>query len=90
MNEIGNKYEIALFQWYEILAKVQKRLDESIECNKLWGDNEEWIAEDTENLNKVKAEVKEIEEKIKSMNVQVDFERVKKLAFDSVKEKSNV
>ena len=24
MNKIGNKYEITMFEWYEILAKAQK------------------------------------------------------------------
>lgn len=84
MNRIGNKYEITMFQWYEILAKAQKRLDESIECNRLWGDNEEWITEDTEKLNKVKAEVREVEDKMKSMNLEVNYDRVRKLAFDSI------
>lgn len=84
MNSIGNKYEITMFQWYEILAKAQKRLNESTECNRRFGDNEEWIIEDTEKLNKVKAEVEEIENKIKTKNLSVDFERVKELAFNSI------
>ena len=84
MNNIGNKYEITMFQWYEILAKAQKKLDESIECNRKFGDNEEWIIEDTEKLEKVQTEVKEIEDKIKAMNLLVDYERVKKLAFSTL------
>ena len=84
MNNIGNKYEITMFQWYEILAKAQKKLDESIECNRKFGDNEEWIIEDTEKLEKVQTEVKEIEDKIKAMNLPVDYERVKKLAFSTL------
>ena len=35
MNTIGNKYEIAMYEWYEILAKAEKRLQNSIECFKL-------------------------------------------------------
>lgn len=84
MNSIGNKYEITMFQWYEILAKAQKRLDESIECNRRFGDNEEWILEDTEKLNKVKIEVEEIEQKMKVKNLPVNFERVKEIAFKSI------
>jgi len=84
MNSIGNKYEITMFQWYEILAKAEKRLQESIECNKRFGDNEEWIVEDTEKVNKVKADVEEIKEKFSNMNIQVDFERVKQLAYNSI------
>ena len=84
MNSIGNKYEITMFQWYEILAKAEKRLQESIECNKRFGVNEEWIVEDTEKVNKVKADVEEIKEKFSNMNIQVDFERVKQLAYNSI------
>lgn len=84
MNSIGNKYEITMFQWYEILAKAQKKLDESIECNKRFGDNEEWIIEDTNKLEEIQTEVKEIEDKMKVMNLPIDFERVKELAFNSI------
>lgn len=84
MNKIGNKYEITMFQWYEILAKAQKKLDESIECNKRFGDNEEWIIEDTNKLEEIQTEVKEIEDKMKDMNLPIDFERVKDLAFNSI------
>jgi len=84
MNNIGNKYEITMFQWYEILAKAQKKLDDSIECNRRFGDNEEWIIEDTEKVNKAKADVEEIKEKFSNINMQVDFERVKQLAFKSM------
>ena len=84
MNNIGNKYEITMFQWYEILAKAQKKLDDSIECNRRFGDNEEWIIEDTDKLKKVKIDVKEIEDKMKAMNLPIDFERVKELAFKSM------
>lgn len=84
MNSIGNKYEITMFQWYEILAKAEKRLAESIECNRRFGDNEEWIAEDTEKVNKAKADIEKIKEKFETMNVKIDFERVKKLAFNSI------
>ena len=84
MNSIGNKYEITMFQWYEILAKAEKRFEESIECNRRFGDNEEWIIEDTEKVNKAKADVEEIKEKLSNMNIQVDFERVKQLAYNSI------
>jgi len=84
MNSIGNKYEITVFEWYEQLAKAEKRLEESIECNKRFGDNEEWIIEDTEKVNKAKSDVIEIKEKFSNMNIQVDFERVKQLAFNSI------
>ena len=84
MNNIGNKYEITMFQWYEILAKAEKRLEESIECNKRFGDNEEWIIEDAEKVKKAKTDIEEIKEKFLTMNINIDFERVKQLAFNSI------
>lgn len=84
MNQIGNKYDITMFQWYEILVKAEKRLEESIECNKRFGDNEEWIIEDTEKVNKAKADVEEIKEKFRSMNIQVDHERLYNLAKEEI------
>lgn len=84
MNKIGNKYEITMFQWYEILVKAEKRLEESIECNKRFGDNEDWIIEDTEKVNKAKADVEKIKEKYASMNIQVDHEKLYNLAKEEV------
>ena len=36
MNAIGNKYEIAMYEWYEILAKAEKRLQNSLTHSKLF------------------------------------------------------
>lgn len=84
MNEIGNKHEITMFQWYELLVKAEKRLEESVECNKRFGDNEEWIIEDTEKVNKAKSDIEEIKKKFTSMNIQVDYERLYNLAKKEV------
>ena len=84
MNNIGNKYEITMFQWYEILAKAEKRLEESIECNKRFGDNEEWIIEDAEKVNKAKADIEKIKAKLENMNISVDYERLYGLAKEEV------
>lgn len=84
MNNIGNKYEITVFEWFEQLAKAEKRLDESIECNRRFGDNEEWIVEDTERVNKIKSDIEEIKLKLESMNIQIDYERLKKLAKEEI------
>lgn len=80
MNSIGNKYEITVFEWYEKLAKAEKRLSESIECNRRFGDNEEWIAEDIEKVNKIKSDIEEVKLKLESMNIQIDYERLENLA----------
>lgn len=84
MNQIGNKYDIIMFQWYEILVKVEKRLEESIECNKRFGDNEDWIIKDTEKVNKTKEDVEQIKQRLESMNVHVDHERLYNLAKSEI------
>lgn len=84
MNQIGNKYDIIMFQWYEILVKAEKRLEESIECNKRFGDNEDWIIEDTEKVNKAKEDVEQIKQRFESMNVHVDHERLYNLAKSEI------
>lgn len=42
----GTKREITLFQWNEKLLKAEKRLADSKECFRRFGDNEDWIVED--------------------------------------------
>lgn len=84
MNQIGNKYEITMFQWCEILVKAEKRLEESIECNRRFGDNEDWIAVDTEKVNKTKTDIEEIKEKFTDMGIRVDYERLYNLAKEGI------
>ena len=79
MNVIGNKYEITMYEWYEILAKAEKRLQESIECNKRFGDNEDWITEDTEKVEKIKNDIEQVKQKLESMNIIVDYEKIKNM-----------
>jgi predicted SAM-dependent methyltransferase len=79
MNMIGNKYEITMYEWYEILAKAEKRLQESIECNKRFGDNEDWITEDTEKVEKIKNDIEQVKQKLESMNIIVDYEKIKNM-----------
>lgn len=84
MNSIGNKYEITVFEWYEKLARAEKRLRESIECNRRFGDNEEWIVEDTEKVNKIKSDIEDVRLKLESMNIQIDYEKLKNLANEEI------
>jgi predicted SAM-dependent methyltransferase len=79
MNMIGNKYEITMYEWYEILAKAEKKLQESIECNKRFGDNEDWITEDTEKVEKIKNDIEQVKQKLESMNIIVDYEKIKNM-----------
>ena len=84
MNTIGSKYDITMFQWFEQLAKAEKRLEESIECNRRFGDNKEWIEEDTEKINSIKKDIEEVKEKLEGMGIKVDYERLYELAKKEV------
>lgn len=79
MNSIGNKYEITMYEWYKILAKAEKRLADSVECNKRFGDNEDWIAEDTEKVNKIKADILDVQSKLEKMGVKIDYNKIKNM-----------
>jgi hypothetical protein len=73
----GNKYENTMYEWYEILAKAEKRLADSIECNKLYGDNEDWIEEDTAKVEKINRQISDVKASLESRNVFVDYEKIK-------------
>lgn len=84
MNNIGNKYEITMYEWYEKLLKAEKRLQESIKCNRIFGDNEEWIKEDTEKVNDIKKDIEEIKILMNKVNAKIDYEKIISLAKESV------
>ena len=75
MNTIGNKYDITMFQWFEQLAKAEKRLNESMECQRRFGDHEVWIQEDTEKVNSIKKDIEEVKEKLEGMGIEVEIGR---------------
>ena len=79
MNLIGNKYEITIFEWYEVLAKAEKRLQDSIKCNKKFGDNQDWIIEDTEKVNKIKKDIEYVKAKFESLGIIVDYKKMQNL-----------
>lgn len=80
MNKIGTKYDITMFEWFEKLVKAEKRLAESIECNKRFGDNEEWIKEDTNKVNSIKQDIEEVKIMLEDRGIKVDYERLYNLA----------
>ena len=63
----GTKREITLMLWNEQLEKAKRKLEESKECYRLFGDEDSkmWIAEDEK-------KVAEIEQKIKEKMQQAD------------------
>lgn len=56
----GTKREITLFQWNEQLEKAEKRLAESQECHRRFGDNEDWVVEDQRKVDEIKQQIKEV------------------------------
>lgn len=86
MNSIGNKYEITVFEWYELLAKAEKRLEESTECNNRFGDHMEWVIEDTNKVYKLKEDIEELKSKLNSMNITIDYNRLYQLAKKEIYE----
>lgn len=56
----GTKREITLFQWNEQLQKAEKRLADSKECFRRFGDNEDWITEDQRKVDEIKQQIKEV------------------------------
>lgn len=56
----GTKREITLFQWNEQLQKAEKRLADSKEYFRRFGDNEDWIVEDQRKVDEIKSQIKEV------------------------------
>lgn len=56
----GTKREITLFQWNEQLQKAEKRLSDSKECFRRFGDNEDWIVEDQCKVDEIKQQIKDV------------------------------
>ncbi|MGN0345919.1 MAG: hypothetical protein ACI4DU_01405 [Lachnospiraceae bacterium] len=67
----GSKREITLMQWNEQLEKAKRKLEESKECYRRFGDDDskQWIAED-------KKKVAEIEQKIKEVIAFMDANNI--------------
>lgn len=68
----GTRREITLMQWNERLEKAKKRLEDSKECYRRFGDEDskQWIAEDEK-------KVAEIEQKIKDVIAYMDTHTIK-------------
>lgn len=68
----GTKREITLMQWNEQLEKAKRKLEESKECYRRFGDDDskQWIVEDEK-------KVAEIEQKIKEVIAFMDANNIK-------------
>lgn len=56
----GTKRQITTMEWIEQLKKAEKRLAESEECYRRFGDEDskKWIEEDKANVEKIKQQMK--------------------------------
>ncbi|GFI17442.1 hypothetical protein IMSAGC009_02613 [Lachnospiraceae bacterium] len=58
----GTKREITLMQWNEQLEKAKKRLEDSKECYRRFGDEDskQWIIEDEQKVAEIEHQIKEV------------------------------
>ena len=68
----GTKREITLMEWGEVLNKAEKRLEESKECFRRFGDKDskKWIEEDQKKVDKIKQQIAEVIEFMDKHNIQ--------------------
>ncbi len=66
----GSKREITLLVWNEQLEKAEKRLADSKEVFRRFGDNQEWVDEDQKKVDEIKQHIKEVTEKMDKMGLK--------------------
>lgn len=68
----GTKREITLMEWNEVLAKAEKRLSDSKECFRRFGDDDskQWIEVDQKKVDKIKQDIKEVTEFMDKNNIK--------------------
>ena len=59
----GNRFDITMMQWRELLAKAEKQLADSRECLRRFGDEDSaaWIKEDEAKVNDIKSKMEQVE-----------------------------
>ena len=67
----GTKRQITMMEWNEQLAKAEKRLEDSKECYRRFGDDDskQWIEEDQAKVDKIKQSIKEVTEYMDKHNI---------------------
>ena len=68
----GTKREITLMEWDEQLKKAEKKLADSKECYRRFGDEDskQWVAEDEAKVAKIKQQIKEVTEFMDVHNIK--------------------
>lgn len=68
----GTKREITLMQWNEQLEKAKRKLEESKECYRLFGDEDSkmWISEDEKNVAEIEQKIKEVIDFMDANNIK--------------------
>ena len=67
----GTKRQITMMEWNEQLAKAEKRLEDSKECYRRFGDDDskQRIEEDQAKVDKIKQSIKEVTEYMDKHNI---------------------
>ena len=61
-----------MMEWNEVLAKAEKKLDDSKKCYELYGDDDSkhWIEEDEKKVAEIKQSIKEVTEFMDSHGIK--------------------
>ena len=68
----GTKRQITLMEWNEQLEKAKKRLENSKECYRRFGDEDskQWIAEDEQKVAEIEQKIEEVIAYMDAHNIQ--------------------
>lgn len=68
----GTKREITLMEWDEQLKKAEKKLADSKECLRRFGDEDsrQWVVEDEKKVAEVRQHIKEVTEFMDAHNIK--------------------
>ena len=70
----GNRFDNTMLEWRELLAKAEKRLAESKECQERFGDHEEWVEMDQAKVAEIKAKMTIVEQRMRARGLKPSAE----------------
>ena len=64
----GNRFDNTMLEWNELLTKAEKRLADSRECLRRFGDEDSaaWVKEDEAKVNEIKAKMAQVESNMRA------------------------